>query len=228
MAKTLPGPADLYPLPPTVGYTNHDVRKQRLPNYSFGLRTTLIDKRVGPGPNRYNVSKLVRYGVSKANQFTMAPKIDLKEKTKSPGPMAYQLQASPIFKGIKSPEYSMGKVNTFFFKNCAPGPNIYGINDSYVKHRAPEYSLGVKKYLKELVRSPGPATYPRVPMSVVLPDSPKYSLTPRTEYTFKLYGPGSNYYNRMEYKPGKRAPMYSFGTRHSPRSGTMIVPCDNI
>lgn len=55
--------------------------------------------------------------------------------------MTYQLRSSPIFKGIKSPEYSMGKVNTFFFKNCAPGPNKYGIDDSYVKQRAPEYSL---------------------------------------------------------------------------------------
>lgn len=55
--------------------------------------------------------------------------------------MTYQLRSSPIFKGIKSPEYSMGKVNTFFFKNCAPGPNKYGIDDSYVRQRALEYSL---------------------------------------------------------------------------------------
>lgn len=65
-------------------------------------------------------------------------------------------------------------------------------------------------------------------MSLIRPDSPKYTMTPRTEYVFKLYGPGSNYYNRMEYKPGKRAPAYSFGVRHSTRSGAMIVPCDNI
>lgn len=38
------------------------------------MRTTLKDNRVGPGPNKYNVSKLVRYGVSKANRYTMAPK----------------------------------------------------------------------------------------------------------------------------------------------------------
>lgn len=55
--------------------------------------------------------------------------------------MAYQLRESPIYKGSASPEFSMGKVNTFFFKNCAPGPNKYGINDSFVKHRSPEYSL---------------------------------------------------------------------------------------
>ncbi|TMW52989.1 hypothetical protein DOY81_001937 [Sarcophaga bullata] len=57
--------------------------------------------------------------------------------------MAYQLRNSPIFKGSKSPEYSMGKVNTFFFKNCAPGPNKYGISDSFVKQRAPAYSMYV-------------------------------------------------------------------------------------
>lgn len=72
------GPADLYPLPPTVGYANHDLRKQRLPNYSFGLRTSLKDNSCSPGPAKYNVSKFVRYGVSKANRFTMAPKTYLK------------------------------------------------------------------------------------------------------------------------------------------------------
>lgn len=67
----------MYPLPPTVGYENHDLRKQRLPNYSFGGRTTLKDNICGPGPAGYNVSKLVRYGVSRANRFTMAPKTHL-------------------------------------------------------------------------------------------------------------------------------------------------------
>lgn len=64
----------MYPLPPTVGYENHDLRKQRLPQYSFGGRSELKDNSVGPGPARYQVDKLVRYGISKANKYTMAPK----------------------------------------------------------------------------------------------------------------------------------------------------------
>lgn len=75
------GPADLYPLPPTVGFDNHDVRKQRLPKYSMGLRTTQKDNGCGPGPARYNVEKLVRYGVSRANKFSMAPKIFVEGKS---------------------------------------------------------------------------------------------------------------------------------------------------
>ncbi|XP_019893569.2 outer dense fiber protein 3-like protein 2 [Musca domestica] len=227
MAKLQTGPTDLYGLPPTVGYESHDLRKQRLPQYSFGTRTQPKDNSIGPGPARYQVDKLVRYGISKANIYTMAPKTFYREKSKSPGPLAYQLRNSPIFKGSNSPAYSLGLVNTYFFKNCSPSLNTYGINDSFTKQRAPEYSLGVKKYLPELVRSPGPAKYPRSNLAAIKPSTPSYTLAPRTKYEFKLYGPGSNYYDRMEYKPGKRAPNYSFGVRHSPRSGVMIVPCDN-
>ncbi|XP_073816227.1 protein CIMAP1D-like [Musca autumnalis] len=226
-ARTSTGPSDLYGLPTTVGYESHDLRKQRLPQFSFGTRTQLKDNSIGPGPARYNVDKLVRYGNTKANIYTMASKTIYREKSRSPGPLAYQLRDSPIYKGSNPPAYTLGAMNTFFFKNCAPGPNIYGINDAYTKPRAPDYSLGVKKYLPELSRSPGPAKYPRTNLSAIKQSSPSYSLTPRTKYEFKLYGPGSNYYDRMEYKPGKRSPDYSFGVRHSARSGVMIVPCDN-
>uniref|UniRef100_A0A1A9W895 Outer dense fiber protein 3 n=1 Tax=Glossina brevipalpis TaxID=37001 RepID=A0A1A9W895_9MUSC len=222
MAKETPGPADLYGLPPTVGHENHDVRKQRLPKYSFGVKTEQKILDVGPGPARYNVEKLVRYGVSKANHFTIAPKTNIIDKVKSPGPQAYAVHIFPIFKGSRAPAYSMGKVNTFEFKKCAPGPNKYGIKDTFIRQRAPAYTLGVKKYLAELVRSPGPAGYPAANLNRVKSESPKYTLTPNNVFVRKLYGPGSNYYNRMNYKPGKKSPIYSFGIRHHSKTGSEI------
>lgn len=44
----------------------------------------------------------------------------------------------------------------------------------------------------------------------------------------KIFGPAANAYDRMNYKPGKSAPTYSFGVRHSPRAPPMIVACDNM
>uniref|UniRef100_A0A1A9UN64 Uncharacterized protein n=1 Tax=Glossina austeni TaxID=7395 RepID=A0A1A9UN64_GLOAU len=224
----LEGLASLYGLPPTVGYENHDVRKQRLPKYSFGVKTEQKLTQLGPGPAIYNVEKLVRYGASKANHFTIAPKTKIIEKAKSPGPQAYAVHKYPILKGSRAPAYSMGKVLTFEFKKFAPGPNKYGIKDNFLRLRAPAYTLGVKKYLPEKKISPGPAGFPATDLNLVKPQSPKYTITPNNKFIHKLYGPGSNFYNRMNYKPGKRAPIYSFGIRHHSKSPPMIVPCDNI
>ena len=44
-----PGPAR-YSLPSTSGYNGHDATKNRLPAYSFGLRTAMLYKRTNtPG-----------------------------------------------------------------------------------------------------------------------------------------------------------------------------------
>lgn len=50
--KCKPGPAK-YTLPTTVGYIGHDVRKNRLPAYSIGLRLPNRDKIESPAPNAY-------------------------------------------------------------------------------------------------------------------------------------------------------------------------------
>lgn len=65
-----PGPG-AYMLPPNVGYENHDARKQRMPQYSFGTRSYKHEKLIGPGPGAYKVDTLTRYGISHGNQFTI-------------------------------------------------------------------------------------------------------------------------------------------------------------
>jgi len=71
-----PGPG-VYMLPPTVGYDKHDNRKQRLPQYSFGMRTRAPGEDLGPGPGAYKVDKLTRYGTSKGLEFSMAPRTNV-------------------------------------------------------------------------------------------------------------------------------------------------------
>lgn len=65
-----PGPG-AYGLPPTIGYNNHDNRKQRLPQYSFGTRTLIYGADPGPGPGAYQVDKLTRYGPGIGPEYTM-------------------------------------------------------------------------------------------------------------------------------------------------------------
>lgn len=52
MKKCKPGPAK-YTLPTTVGYNGHDIRKNRLPAYSFGLRLPNDANNETPAPNTY-------------------------------------------------------------------------------------------------------------------------------------------------------------------------------
>lgn len=53
-----PGPAK-YTLPPTIGFIGQDLRKIRLPAYSFGLRLRNYHDIVGPAPNEYVLSSTI-------------------------------------------------------------------------------------------------------------------------------------------------------------------------
>lgn len=108
MKKCHPSPAR-YTLPTTVGYKDHDVRKQRNPAYSFGLR--LHDKSHGqsPGPNQYHFPSVIGgkdKTVERAPAYSMYGRLSYKDHLVSPAPNAYGLQN---FKpGTRSPAYTMG------------------------------------------------------------------------------------------------------------------------
>ena len=157
-----PGPG-AYLLPTTVGYDRHDNRKQRMPQYSFGTRAGLASKNLGPGPGAYKVDRLTRYGVSRGNEFTIAPRTSIKgneskhqtvkilynfsnvlyttDKNIGPGPGAHDVHLKPFFKGVNAPAYSMSWRSKFQYKNCAPGPNAYAVDVSPIKPGHPAYSM---------------------------------------------------------------------------------------
>ena len=76
-------------------------------------------------------------------------------------------------------------------------------------------------------RSPGPAAYGRTDLDTKLKRSPVYSMTPRNNFEFKNISPGSNTYNLVEHKPGKKGAAYTFGLKHSEYAPPMIIECDN-
>lgn len=67
MKKCKPGPAK-YTLPPTVGFDGHDIRKNRLPAYSFGLRVPDGENDGSPAPNTYALPSTIG-GQDKVNTF---------------------------------------------------------------------------------------------------------------------------------------------------------------
>lgn len=95
-------------MPTTVGFTGHDIRKNRMPAYSFGLR--LHDKQqVGtPAPNAYGLPSIVGgrdVTKERAPAHTMHGKLHTNIHGFSPAPNAYGLQN---FKpGQRAPAYSL-------------------------------------------------------------------------------------------------------------------------
>lgn len=68
--KSQPGPR--YKLPTTVGFNGHDIRKNRLPAYSFGLRLHDRDYIRSPAPNTYALPSTID-GQDKVIIFSSSP-----------------------------------------------------------------------------------------------------------------------------------------------------------
>ncbi|XP_017039763.1 outer dense fiber protein 3 [Drosophila ficusphila] len=222
-----PGPG-VYMLPPTVGYDKHDNRKQRMPQYSFGMRTRGLGEDPGPGPGAYKVDKLTRYGPSKGLEFSMSPRTNTIDKRCSPGPGAHDVHKKPFFTGVTAPSYSMGLRTDFNFKKEGPGPNAYKYEVNAVRPGVPSYSMGLQTKTINKADSPGPAAYGGGDINVKLNRAPIYSMQPRTAIPGESVGPGPNYYDLMYYRPGRSGPGYSFGVRHHQFAPPMIVRCDNM
>ncbi|XP_055304842.1 outer dense fiber protein 3-B-like [Sitodiplosis mosellana] len=106
--KCSPSPAR-YSLPTTVGFNNHDIRKNRMPAYTFGLRLQDKDAFTTPAPNAYKLPSIIGgqdQTFQRAPAHSMHKRLPEKEAFQSPAPNAYSLQN---FKpGIRAPAYTMG------------------------------------------------------------------------------------------------------------------------
>lgn len=105
-----PSPAR-YSLPTTVGYTGHDLRKNRLPAYSFGLRVPIKEEVGSPGPNAYGHPEYLQG----------------KDLTKE-----------------RAPVHSIHSKLVHNDHHVSPGPNIYGLQNFKPGQRAPAYSFGAR------------------------------------------------------------------------------------
>ncbi|XP_055850338.1 outer dense fiber protein 3-like protein 2 [Episyrphus balteatus] len=223
-----PGPG-AYLLPPNVGFTNHDVRKQRKPQYSFGQRLGSSNRTIGPGPGGYRIEKITRYGNDGTPRYTMRPQTFIKEEYKSPGPCSNDVHKKPFFKGRRAPAFSLqSKHYAIYEKIVSPASNTYNVHVQVIKPRPPEYTMAEVLTRKPTIRSPGPAIYGRTDLNVKLKKSPAFSITGRNIYSFKPCGIASTRYDISYYRPGRNSISYSFGTKHSDYAPPMILPCDNL
>lgn len=109
MQHCRPSPAR-YTLPTTVGYNGHDIRKQRLPAYSFGLRVPDQEKIHSPGPNTYGLPSTMTgkdKTIERNPAHTMHGRFNIKDHVCAPGPNTYGLQNFK-YTSQRAPAYSLG------------------------------------------------------------------------------------------------------------------------
>ncbi|XP_066584429.1 ciliary microtubule associated protein 1A [Prorops nasuta] len=202
--KIVPGPK--YKPKPLVGYKDHCTSKYRSPAYSFGSRRFPDPICRSPGP-KYKLE--YPHGIG----YSLGLPSKRNWVSESPGPK-YDIRAGP-----KGPVYSIkGRTDTRS-TDCNPGP--YGVPPI---RDAPAFTMGIP--LADLRRhiGPGPAHTPSN-LNAYKPKYPVYSFGQDLHRKLLCDSPGPKYDPTTIHF--KRAPIYSFGTRHSPCAPPYIVEGDD-
>lgn len=220
-----PGPAK-YKMPSLMGCIDHDLTKPRLPCYTMGSRSGIPSSNDGPGPGKYNVEKLNRFGTSRVPGY-MGEKLPIDESNDTPAPNAYEvpkLMGGDRAKNFmqRSPEFSMGQRLTVGNDSGSPGPAKYAPNaEAGGKRRAPSYSMAARLPDGYQDGSPGPATY--------LPKDVDHRLPPsfKSRHSISLDNgvPGPKY-NLGSYLPGRQMPGYTMGIRYPDWLEPVITEAD--
>lgn len=213
-----PGPAK-YALPQLIGCTDHDPRKRRQPCYTMGYRPQNLNCQVGPGPAKYNVENVYRYGRMRTPAY-MGEKLKDRNSDVTPSPNAYSI---PEIIGNnrtymqRAPDYLMGAKLNNKVDNSTPGPGSYGVptyigpdSCKVMKPKAPVYTIGDRLNESKRDRYPGPAEYVPVTTDHQIP----FTLTGKAGINYGNCIPGSNSYDVSRYKPGRKTPEYSMGIRY--------------
>lgn len=213
-----PGPAK-YQLPQLIGCTDHDPRKRRQPCYSMGHRSQVTNDQVGPGPSKYNVENVYRYGRPHTTGF-MGGKIKDRNADVTPAPNAYSIPEiigsnRPKNYMQRAPDYIMGAKLSVKMDNSTPGPGSYGPpygpdSCKVTKPKAPAYTLGDRISVERRDRIPGPADYVPLNTDYQIP----FSLTGKPGINYGNGIPGANSYDVSQYRPGRTVPQYSMGIRY--------------
>lgn len=207
-----------YLLPPVVGYQNHDVRLERKPAYTFGVRASTQDIDVGPGPAKYLLTDVTRYGKSMQIAHKFGSRYSHKVITDTPAPNAYILPDTKRY-----PMYSIGsRWSSEVDSNGNPSPAHYQLpssirGDDFTLKRAPIYSISNHRPNPSMQSfGPGPAAYlPNLETCIKLLPTLKF----RTKHEISSDTPAPNHYFLQNFKPGIRRPSYIIGRRKNVLAG---------
>ncbi|XP_062552729.1 ciliary microtubule associated protein 1A-like [Armigeres subalbatus] len=226
MSRIGPGPAG-YGLPPTVGFDQHDVRKDRKPMFSMRERPTTRYDTIGPGP-AHDPGKMTRSGPPHNPAYSLAKRFSTFKQDNVPGPGAHNNDKVPSMKGNRLPAYSFGFRLKEAPRDKIPGPDQYAYDLNVYKNRNPLYSMRDRTTLPYASEGPGPNKYGDLDRNITHKRYPRYSMRKMCPIMEdKCPKPGPNKYGLMELKPGATAPQYSFGVRHSMWRPPMVIPGDN-
>lgn len=219
-----PGPK--YMLPGSTGHNLHDVRKNRLPAYSFGDRVKVLMPQHSPGPVYKIPDMMTRYGPDGSPIYTLKSKIKPLAKFNVPGPGTYAPEKSGPSAYYQAPKYSLHDRTRLAKKEHSPGANAYRIpainGPKAVGRRSlPAYTMvgrrTIGSFHQDLQKSPGPATYLPNSVDVTKHRDPIYSVTGRNHPPLGRSiapGPGQHAPEKV-YVRHRYAPKHSFGIRHS-------------
>lgn len=214
MRKEGPGPGK-YVLPPTIGCKTHDPRKHKGPCYSIGKRLKNNSDLVGPGPAKYALEKLNRYGKEHFSSY-MGHSLHIPANDQAPAPNAYALPTPNVYARRQPAHVIAGKlVNRY--DTGIPGPNIYklpkviGANTGPVSStpKAPAYSIAKRLKTNDSTNTPGPKYMPKFSDVGKLPATLKFR--PKDRLNTDIPGPK---YNLQYHRPGKKSPAYILGMRY--------------
>ncbi|XP_058118916.1 outer dense fiber protein 3-like protein 2 [Anopheles ziemanni] len=222
-----PGPAD-YKLPTTIGFQNHDPRKERKPMYTMRGISKPKDDSFGPGPAGYSLGKQTRIGKPHQQMYTMGKRLDLVKQDQTPGPGAHNNHLVPTMKSRRAPQYSFGLRIDLPNKDKIPGPDQYNGVVHMIRPKVPSYSMRPRtKELSDVV-GPGPAKYAMPACNVTHHRPPNYSIRgAHKDFLQRTPHPGPANYNLMNLRLDTTAPSYSFGIPYPSCKLPMIVPGDN-
>lgn len=210
-----PGPAR-YKLPTLIGCNGHDPRKVRMPCYTMAKKVRPPAADALPGPADYQVANLNRFGrvhvPAYIGRLTKGIAADA-----TPGPNVYKL---PVLMGKqratnymhRAPDYTFGQRLDLNTNDRIPGPAEYRLKNgvSAIRPKAPAYTMVGRTKDRRNDPNPGPGKYFPIQSTCgrIWP-----SLRSRNEPSFKSESPAPNEYNTSYYKPGRRAPAYTMGSR---------------
>ncbi|XP_065079938.1 ciliary microtubule associated protein 1A-like [Ochlerotatus camptorhynchus] len=226
MSRVGPGPA-YYVLPPTIGFAQHDVRKDRRPMFTMRARLTTRYDTLGPGP-AYHPGKMTRDGPPRNPMYSLGTPYKQPTPDNVPGPGAHHIELVPSMKGNRAPAFSLGERLKDSNRDNIPGPDHYAYNLNVYKHRNPAYSMQSRTTPPNASEGPGPNHYGPLDRNITHNRSPRFSMGLACSVMGdRCPKPGPNRYDLTNLKPGTSAPQYTFGYRHSMWNPPMIIPGDN-
>lgn len=148
-----PGPACVT-LPPLIGKTVPDSKRERAPAFSFGSRHETKNVSPGPGPGQYNVSGLSAKGKDAAPALSLHGRTKTTKPEITPAPGDYNPQKAEKIILDSSPKYSFGVKTQVEKISCTPAPSNY-YAELVKLYTAAAFTFGVKSVLERSNNVPG-------------------------------------------------------------------------